>query len=1045
MLINLFNRFATSPLIRFRKARRRSAQRCQARAAMTERLEERRLLTFGFADSGQLLTGVDPQGGNTADVVLADFDGDSDLDAAVANRNFDSPNQVYINRGDGYFTTSVALPAVPVWGLTEDLEAGDLDGDGDVDLVTSSFRQDWPQVLLNNGNANFTLAATLSGQRLVARGSALGDLNGDGDLDILFATSRQIYSNNGSGSFTATGTVGAAVGEDFDVDLVDIDGDRDLDAIFSSQRISGNDVFVNDGLGNFTFSQTLARSGLGATRYQIGLADVDGDGDVDVLNNMSDGRYIDLWTNNGSGSFSLQSTIRTQGRNWRIVTGDVDLDGDIDFYAAGENRQGMFLNNGSGSFTEFVNPTQINFDHSAALGDLDGDGDLDIFQGRGSSMDSGSESPDKVWFNGLDPVTNTVPELTANAAAVSANEGGTVANSGTFSDAQGNSTVTITASVGTVTQNNTTGTWSWSLNVADGPASGNVTITARDNQNAAANATFGYSVNNVAPTISLNGNATVNEGSPYTLNLGAVTDPGTDTITSYRINWGDGTNSGLIIGNPANTSATHTFADGPSTQTNNVTVTDEDGNFLAGTLSVQVLNVAPTANFLNNGPVTYGQTATVSFDNQNDASAADATAGFHYAYSLTGDFTGITYASGSSTSATQNYAGLNAGEYAVYARIIDRDGGFNDYVQMVTVNKADAIVTVNGYTGIYDAAAHGATGSVVGVIDDVFASGTSLDLGSSFTNAPGGTANWSFNGGTNYNDQSGTVEIVIAKAASSVTATGDSFTYDGTTHTGGSGSVSGVGGVTGGVTLSYSGDQINAGSYTVIATYVGDENHTGSSDSATITIAKATSSVTVTGGTFTYDGTTHNGGSAVVSGAGVVTGSAVLSYSGDQINAGSYTVTATYAGDENHTGSSASATMTITPKLLEASAWSQGTINIGSNGKIVLHLAVNAGQLYGSDTVYSLFNGATFTIKIQKADGSVTYGTLTSTAKVETDGSITISLLMNNDLRADLYDAYINGRAVNFNMTATANGGNYAIDENTMSRLLNNGAFKYVL
>ena len=44
-----------------------------------------------------------------------------------------------------------------------------------------------------------------------------------------------------------------------------------------------------------------------------------------------------------------------------------------------------------------------------------------------------------------------------------------------------------------------------------------------------------------------------------------------------------------------------------------------------------------------------------------------------------------------------------------------------------------------------------------------------------------------------------------------------------------------------------------------------------------------------------------------------------------------------------------------------------------------------------------------------------------------------------------MYDAYVNGRAVNFNMTATANGGNYAIDEDTMSRLLNNGALRYVV
>jgi len=51
---------------------------------------------------------------------------------------------------------------------------------------------------------------------------------------------------------------------------------------------------------------------------------------------------------------------------------------------------------------------------------------------------------------------------------------------------------------------------------------------------------------------------------------------------------------------------------------------------------------------------------------------------------------------------------------------------------------------------------------------------------------------------------------------------------------------------------------------------------------------------------------------------------------------------------------------------------------------------------------------------------------------------------MNDTLRAELYDAYVNGRAVNFDMSATANGGNYMIDEDTMSQLLNNGAHRYV-
>jgi Ca2+-binding RTX toxin-like protein len=83
------------------------------------------------------------------------------------------------------------------------------------------------------------------------------------------------------------------------------------------------------------------------------------------------------------------------------------------------------------------------------------------------------------------------------------------------------------------------------------------------------------------------------------------------------------------------------------------------------------------------------------------------------------------------------------------------------------IAKAVATVSVLGSTGTYDAAAHGATGSVTGVAGDLAAAGSSLNLGLSFTDAPGGTANWSFTGGTNYTNQSGSVAITInAKAIS---------------------------------------------------------------------------------------------------------------------------------------------------------------------------------------------------------------------------------------------------------------------------------------
>jgi len=173
------------------------------------------------------------------------------------------------------------------------------------------------------------------------------------------------------------------------------------------------------------------------------------------------------------------------------------------------------------------------------------------------------------------------------------------------------------------------------------------------------------------------------------------------------------------------------------------------------------------------------------------------------------------------------------------------------------------------------------------------------------------------------------------------------------------------------------------------------------------TITKTSTTTTVTGGTFTFDGAAHAGSGSVDVPGGVVTltyeGINGTSYSSATAptNAGTYIVTATYAGDDSHYGSTASAALTITPKLLEASASSKGTINLGSNGSIVLHVSVDAGQLYGADTIFSLFNGATFTIAVQNADGSVTYGTLTTVANVESEGSITVSMQMNDSLKAN--------------------------------------------
>ena len=127
---------------------------------------------------------------------------------------------------------------------------------------------------------------------------------------------------------------------------------------------------------------------------------------------------------------------------------------------------------------------------------------------------------------------------------------------------------------------------------ADGPNDYVISATATDEDGTyAAGNTVAVSVLNVAPTLTLDGAATVNEGATYTLYLSS-SDPGDDTIIKWTITWGDGAVE-EFAGNPA--SVTHVYADGPNDYVISATATDEDGTYAAGnTVAVHVNNVSPT-------------------------------------------------------------------------------------------------------------------------------------------------------------------------------------------------------------------------------------------------------------------------------------------------------------------------------------------------------------------------------------------------------------------------------------------------------------------
>jgi hypothetical protein len=321
-------------------------------------------------------------------------------------------------------------------------------------------------------------------------------------------------------------------------------------------------------------------------------------------------------------------------------------------------------------------------------------------------------------------------------------------------------------------------------------------------------------------------------------------------LISSNVHTYDGTAKGVTV-TPSPANVTHTVsysqagspvASPTAAGTYDVLVTSTDPNRTgsqAGTLSITKANAVINV-----------QGTTVTYDGQ--------------AHGATGTATGVN---------SEALAGLDLG--ASFTNVpggtanwsfTDQTGNYNDASGAVeiVIGKANPTVSVQGFEGVYDGAAKGATGSATGIGGVTLAG---LNLGDSFTNVPGGTAHWSFTDTTgNYNDASGSVAIVITKATADLSSiVGFEGVYDGTAK-GATGSATGIGGVTlAGLDLGQSFTNVPGGTASWTFTDV-TGNYSDASGSVAIVINKAPATISVTGFSGEYDGQPHGVVSSLATG-----------------------------------------------------------------------------------------------------------------------------------------------------------------------------------
>jgi len=349
------------------------------------------------------------------DVVVADLDGDGDRDLAAAS--YDDQVVWMENRGDedgSRRATRYAPPRVldGSAGGAISVDAADLDGDGDKDLLAATFRDDrvrWYENRTNRaadstardpGSARFAPPRTFAGGVPGAMTVRAADLDGDDDKDVLLAArsgewigwcENRGLRSTGLPNFTAPMPIAGSLDGMEDVRLTDLDQDGDLDivvAAYSQDRVLWIEN-VHDSSDRETFAEPATIAAGAAAPLSVATADVDGDGDQDVLAGLAGTDRV-VWYPHRTPMQTTDST-RSFGEE-RLVTADVsdpesidaaDVDGDgapdVVTSSFGGRDIVLHVNQGQAKdWSRHILSRNAPEAMVARLLDLDSDGDRDV-------------------------------------------------------------------------------------------------------------------------------------------------------------------------------------------------------------------------------------------------------------------------------------------------------------------------------------------------------------------------------------------------------------------------------------------------------------------------------------------------------------------------------------------------------------------------------------------------------------------------------------------------------------------------------------------
>lgn len=314
--------------------------------------------------------------GRTSCVATGDLDGDGDLDVVIGNgRHWTEANEVFFNNGRGRYTHSNLLDdrRAPTYMVI----TVDIDGDQDLDILVGNESLE-NVVYLNDGKGSFTLGSTFGGTEEGVRDLVAIDLNGDGSPDIVELTrggANTLYINDGKGHLRKDGTIGAGRDSIGAAAAGDLNGDHLVDLVLVDRDRGRNTIYMRAEVG---FEEPITFGRAGDETHDVAIADMNGDGWMDIIT-VSIGKPNQIHFGDSTQTFGDTAEFGDGARSYAVAVGDLDNDGDIDIVVGNQRgKNAAYFNDDEGRAFQRLIFGPVSHTYDIAVGDLNGDGFLDV-------------------------------------------------------------------------------------------------------------------------------------------------------------------------------------------------------------------------------------------------------------------------------------------------------------------------------------------------------------------------------------------------------------------------------------------------------------------------------------------------------------------------------------------------------------------------------------------------------------------------------------------------------------------------------------------